>query len=304
MELAEAHIADAGLRMRILGLAWDRLSRWMDATIDGLVAVYQDERDRWLRGAIARRAELVESILAGRDVDLAHAETVLGHNLRDHQTAFTVRALDRETSGADLGHLEELAGDLATALGGARAFTVPSGANGLWGWVASPKPSDRRALLGWPGTPLTAQVAVGRSIPGVAGFRRSHREAVAAQRAAVALRSPAPLTRYEDVELVSLVSPDPDATRAFIAAELGDLAAPGPRHQRLRETGLGFLQSNANATATASLLGVHRNTVRNRVLRIEEILGRPLEVSRVQLQLALHLAVRVDLDRLRSGSVA
>jgi DNA-binding PucR family transcriptional regulator len=299
MDLAEARIADAGLRMRVLHVAWERLSRWMDSTIDGLVQVYQDERDRWLRGALARRAEVVKTILEGHDIDLAHAETILGHNLRYYQTAFTVRATERESPGSEL-DLEGLAGDLAAALGGARAFTVPSGANGLWGWVASPQPPDRSALAGWPSRHLAALVAVGRSIPGVEGFRRSHRDAVAAQRAAVTLRSPATLTRYEDVELVSLLSTDPETMRAFVADELGELAAPGPRHQRLRETGLAFLQSNANATATAGLLGVHRNTVHNRVTRIEEILRRPLDPSRVQLQLALLLAVHVDPDRLRS----
>jgi hypothetical protein len=100
MDGAEAEIDDDGLRMQVLRVLWERLSRWMDFIIDQLVNVYQEERDRWLRGALARRAEIVETILAGDDVAVEHASAILGHDLEQHQTGFTIRAAHRETAGS------------------------------------------------------------------------------------------------------------------------------------------------------------------------------------------------------------
>jgi DNA-binding PucR family transcriptional regulator len=41
--------------------------------------------------------------------------------------------------------------------------------------------------------------------------------------------------------------------------------------------------------ATAELLMLHEHTVRNRLQRIEKILGRPLTEQRVELQVALRI---------------
>lgn len=300
MQVAEAEIDDAGLRMRVLDLMWERLSRWLDVLMDRLVGVHQDERERWIRGALARRTELVGAILAGEDVAIDGAQAILGHKLHEHQTAFTVRVVDREVHGSTLALLEGVATDLALAVGAGRAFTMPSGANGLWGWLATPSAVDRTALKGFLTGHSTVRIAVGRSGPGLAGFRRSHREAVAAQRSAATARVAGGLTLYEDVELVSLLSADPEGMRAFMSAELGRLAHPEPGYDRLRETALAFLQCNENATATAQTLRVHRNTVRNRIARVETMLGRPLDAAGVGLELALMLAGQID--RAQPGS--
>jgi DNA-binding PucR family transcriptional regulator len=153
--------------------------------------------------------------------------------------------------------------------------------------------------------PLVAQwpeirIAVGRSGRGIDGFRRSHREAVTAQRAAAAARRPPALTLYESVELVSLLAADAEGMRAFVASELGPRIGSAKDSGRLTETALTFLQCSGNRSATARRLGVHRNTVRNRVIRAEELLSRTLDPQNVALQLALTLLVFVHPDRLRA----
>ena len=189
-----------------------------------------------------------------------------------------------------MGALEQVAAELAAGLGARRAFTIPSGAHALWAWVATPVPPDRTAL-----GPLAARyprirVAVGRSAKGIGGFRRTHREAVKAQQTAAAAGSLGGLTLYEDVELIALLAADAEGMQAFVASELGTaMAAPGRRAAHLLDTALAFLRCNGNASATAQLLGIHRNTVRNRLIRTEELLGRALEVPNVRLELALAL---------------
>lgn len=70
--------------------------------------------------------------------------------------------------------------------------------------------------------------------------------------------------------------------------------------KRVSEWYPGSLRCGGNSSATAQLLGVHRNTVRNRVTRAEELLGRPLEPRNVALQLALQLRVEIDPAELRA----
>jgi hypothetical protein len=289
MNTSETEIADASLRMRVLAVVWERLSRWMDFIIDQLVDVYQEERDRWFRGALARRAEVVEAILAGDEVPVDHASAVLGHDLAQHQTCLTIRAVERDMGAAGIGVLEEIAAELAHRLGARRAFTMPSGAHALWAWVATPAPPDRAVLVDAVATWPRIAVAIGRPAKGIEGFRRSHREAVKAQQTAAEALAQRPLTLYEDVELISMLRADPEAMQAFVASELDPALGAAKGSARVLETALAFLRANGNASATAQQLGIHRNTVRNRLTRAEELLGQPIEPPNVRLQLALAL---------------
>jgi DNA-binding PucR family transcriptional regulator len=134
-------------------------------------------------------------------------------------------------------------------------------------------------------------VAVGRPGHGLDGFRRSHAEALEAARvAALAGGAAAAVTRYERVELVSLLASDFPRARAFVAARLGPLAAAIEPAARLRETVLAFLAANGSATRAAKELYVHHNTVAYRVKRAEELLGRNVSDEPVELTCALTLA--------------
>jgi hypothetical protein len=57
---------------------------------------------------------------------------------------------------------------------------------------------------------------------------------------------------------------------------------------RLRETLLTWLATGSHVSA-AALLGVHENTIRNRVHQAEELLGVALHQRRIELQVALRL---------------
>ena len=57
--------------------------------------------------------------------------------------------------------------------------------------------------------------------------------------------------------------------------------------ERLRETARAFLVTGGSHTAAAEMLHLHKNTVQYRVQRVEELLGRPLRESRLEVELAL-----------------
>ena len=98
------------------------------------------------------------------------------------------------------------------------------------------------------------------------------------------------MTRYERVELVSLLAGDFPRAKAFVARRLGPLASPGEPAERLRETVLAFLTAGGSATRVAKQLFVHQNTVAYRVKRAEELLGRRVTDDPVELECALTLA--------------
>ena len=99
------------------------------------------------------------------------------------------------------------------------------------------------------------------------------------------------VTSYAPVELVSLLASDLPRARSFVASQLGPLGATGGTAERLRETVLAFLVSGGSPTRVAEELFVQKNTVADRIRRAEEMLGRPVNESPVELEAALTLAL-------------
>ena len=134
-------------------------------------------------------------------------------------------------------------------------------------------------------------VALGQIGKGIAGFRRSHEEAVLARRVHQ-LRQPASgsCVRFDDVALDVLLMQNPAEASRFVKQQLGELADDTDAASRLRATVAVFLQENASFLHAARRLGVHENTVAYRIRRAEELLGRELKTSQVELQTALRLA--------------
>jgi len=82
---------------------------------------------------------------------------------------------------------------------------------------------------------------------------------------------------------------------------LGDLARDDDGMARLRETVRIFLETGGSFTDAATRLHLHKNTVHYRVRKAEEIRGRPLTDSRLDVEVALvacqQLGNRVLRDR-------
>jgi DNA-binding PucR family transcriptional regulator len=305
MATATLRIPDADVRAEALMRLWDLLSRWLDSQLSQLSEIYEAERDRFIRGAMARRIEIVNSILSEDSIDTDRAERILGHDLHRRQTGLVLWTADAESSGDDLSSLERLALDLAASVGASRPLLVPSGAGSLWAWLATGDVLEAGAFASAQGLQNgRLRVALGRTAPGVLGFRQSHWEALAAQRIALAVKPSAPLTSYADAELLALVSQDPVAARALVAHELASLTGADRTRRILRETALAYLQNGGNAAAAARTLRIHKNTVHYRLHHTEELLGRPLEPGNIKLQLALELVQAFGHDLAALGGYA
>ncbi|MBF6216570.1 helix-turn-helix domain-containing protein [Nocardia abscessus] len=298
-EVVEQRRTTPELERVVLLRLFERATKWISTSVELLTDTYMEEREQVLRAAINRRAETVRALLDGDDVDVEQASVRLGYRLSQQHLAFVLWTDEPtgEPAGAEAtGLLDRVAARLATSFGSARVLTVPSGASAMWAWAGSDD-VERAAELAAPGqlerlagAQVEAPVRVAFGVPaaGIAGFRRSHREAVAARQ--VAERAPAGgprVTGYRTVEIAYLAGADEAAMRGLVERELGALAGRDANAARLRATLHAYLRGHRSPEATAKALGVHKNTVRYRVQRIEQLLGYPIEERGFPLEIAL-----------------
>jgi DNA-binding PucR family transcriptional regulator len=95
------------------------------------------------------------------------------------------------------------------------------------------------------------------------------------------------MTSFADVAPLALMSGSTELTRAWVIETLGALADDDGHHSMLRDTLRVFLQESGSFVAAAERLTLHKNTVRYRVGKAEESLGRPVGEDRLQIELAL-----------------
>jgi hypothetical protein len=282
-EIADDLDAPPEVVVRALIEVWSYSVDWFAYSVEQLIGAYGEERERWLRGALTRRVRTVERILEGTPVDVDEASTQLGHQLRRHQTALALWYVEAPLDPDPMTPLEIAAQRIAGMLGAPRPLVVPAGPDAASAWLATERPPDLPADLAGLELPTGVRVAVGSPALGLAGFRDSHRDALAARDLADVV--PGPAIFHGDLAVVSLLSRDRDALAAFVARELGALGADDPAAARLRETVLAHFDGGVDAAAHR--LGIHRNTVRYRLNQAEELLGRPLAERRRELEIAL-----------------
>jgi DNA-binding PucR family transcriptional regulator len=87
-----------------------------------------------------------------------------------------------------------------------------------------------------------------------------------------------------------------------VLEELGPLSVDDDENARLRATLKVYLEENASRVAVSRRLGIHANTVANRVRACQELLGRDLGTRQVELQVALTLAETLGAAVLRETS--
>lgn len=282
MALAFELTSDPDELQELLDVSARSIFSFVDETLAGIAEQIERERDELTRGTHAQRLEVVSLILEGAPIGVERASSRLNYALDRPHTAAIVWS-DRPDVEASV--LEDAAEALGRAAG-ARPLTVVPSASALWVWVAGTGGVDaeavRRALADQPGV----HVALGPTVRGLAGFRRSHLDALATQRLMHRTAAPPPVASYDEVQVVALATQDEERADEFVARTLGDFATAPPE---LRETARVYLREQSNAARTARVLFTHRNTVLTRLARMEHLLPAPLEGRTLQVALALEV---------------
>lgn len=100
------------------------------------------------------------------------------------------------------------------------------------------------------------------------------------------------LVRYAAQPLAVLLASTPEIARWYAARVLGDAGEPNDDHAVLLETVRIWLDEAGSTSAAAERLFLHRNTVRYRLRRLEQVTGRDLTnpVDLAELHVALECA--------------
>ncbi|MFD4429606.1 PucR family transcriptional regulator [Nocardia sp. NPDC058497] len=263
---------------------FERSTTWLGLSVEALTGTFMAERERVLRDAINTRTELVHALLTGTEVDVDQASIGLGYRLSRRHLAFVLWT--GEAGGDEPGGLlDRAAARIATVLGATGLLTVAASASGLWAWAAIDDDAEIAERIARCEVAAPVRVAFGMPGAHVDGFVSSHREAVAARR--VAEQNEQAVTDYREVEIAYLAGVDTAAMRGLIARELRGLTGTDLVSTRLRATLHAYLRAQRSPEEAARLLGVHKNTVRYRIHRVEEILGHPVSERALALEIAL-----------------
>lgn len=135
-------------------------------------------------------------------------------------------------------------------------------------------------------------VGLGRGCRELGEFAMSYDQARAACELTLRGSATVPVVSADDLGIVPLASVPLDHLRSMVTDALGALIeADEQRGSDLVETLRVYLSHDRHLPATASALHVHYNTVRNRIARVEELLG--LDIRDVEARFRLEMALRM-----------
>lgn len=164
----------------------------------------------------------------------------------------------------------------------------------IWAWLGGRQPLgptqlERRLDEIWP---TQATLSFGEAAEGAAGWRLSHRQALAAL--PIAARNERGRARYSDVALLAAASQNDLLAASLRRMYLAPLQRERDGGQAARETLRAYLAAGGNVTSAANALGLSRRTVTSRLGAIERVLECPVGSVTAELETALRLE---ELDR-------
>ncbi|MDR6117339.1 DNA-binding PucR family transcriptional regulator [Aeromicrobium sp. SORGH_AS981] len=285
----------AELQILLETATWS-MSSFVERTVAAVDDLMATEREDVARAGRAEVRQAVELVLSGAEITAGRAESRLGYRLDSSHVAIIAWT---EQGEAGVSELETATRTIVH--GGRRALAVAPSSSTRWLWT--------------PGTELQAVVervqatarqhapvrfALGGPHSGIAGFRRSHREALRAQRFASGPASgERAVTVFDDVHLLSIMLSDQDEARDFVERVLGPFAGADAS---VIQTVAIFVESGCSVRETAARAFCHRNTVLRRLALARRDLPRPLEDNAVQVGVALRLVGHLERRAAAPGS--
>jgi PucR C-terminal helix-turn-helix domain/GGDEF-like domain len=260
------------------GAALKRMMRVQANLFDRVLAAvgeeHRTEQRRRLETSERRQVEWVQRLLEGELLDTA-------------ELAYDFEAVHLALVAKGTGLAEPLR-KLATALNRRLLLVCPTGQM-AWAWFGGrrePDPEDLAEALAAT-LPGEGHVSLGEPAQGLEGWRRTHRQALAAL--PIALRGPEPVVRYADVALLASVLQDELLVTSLREIYLEPLQVGRDRGEQAKQTLRAYLTAQCNISSTAAALGINRKTVASRLQAIEAVIGRPVSSCLTELEAALQV---------------
>jgi hypothetical protein len=270
-----------------------RISLLLFGQIDSFMDIasneYRQAKDDHAVTGSAARFDAVQRIVSGVDPpDRRSTERLLDYPLdAPRHLALVVWKPD---PGEDSGpSLRSTVDQIYRSLGATGpSLALPVGSHAMWSWRAleGAEPPSSRPDLRVDGR----RGAVGQVGAGLAGFRRSHRQARAVEQLVRRKQeSTCGVITHADVELPVLLTTDLAAAREFVARHLGPLAGDDPRMRELRQTLRCYLDHERSTNKVADEKHISRNTVTYRVQQAMRLCGYQQGTSPLRLHAALSI---------------
>jgi DNA-binding PucR family transcriptional regulator len=265
------------------GSALHDIRRTQELLLERITAVieheYHQERELLAHSPEQRRAEVVQSVLAGAVSadDLAELDY-------DIHTSWHVGLI---ATGIGAGKaLDELKAHF-----GRRVLAVL--VNGvLWAWLRSQTRHTENDIEHASIERARLSFGVGEPGLGLDGWRLTHDQAQAAL--AVALRRAHGVARYGDDRLLAAALENDTLARSLRQKYLTPLCSQRDGGAKLRRTLRTYIDLDCNATCAAQVLDVGRRAVKSRVNAAEKLIGCALSDCLAELDLALRLVGQLD----------
>ena len=299
LEFARNEINGAGLDPRMSLAVFERVTavtfRYVDWISQEVVVEYEREREGWLEHRNSVRAVRVREVLGATDVDLDAITSAIRYPMRRIHLGVVLWLSEETTPGDELARLERFLRELTESLQaqGSSLFVAADRVS-AWGWIplqpaaAETVVADIRQFVANHNDPPS--LALGSPLPGVEGFRRSHRQAKRGRNVVIAAGAdPASVVAASDpgFSAAALLSDDLDESRQWVQEVLGPLSSDTDNDARLRETLRVFLRGGASYKSASDLLHLHSNSIKYRVQRAIERRGRPIGDDRLDVEIAL-----------------
>ncbi|WP_406274382.1 DUF3556 domain-containing protein [Nocardia sp. NBC_00881] len=242
-----------------------------------VLGAYEAERSRWVNARGSVHSSTVHAVLSEDTADTTAFETETGYRLDQTHLALILWRPGQEKPGT-WNLLDTQARTLARGLRAeGPALVTAIDRRTAWAWLPF---GHRHPVIDT--TELHAMmdpadgVRLTVGLPGRArgGFRRSHRQAIAAYFVASVpgISSSHTIVGFGDpgVAVISLLAKDMDSTRAWVREVLGELAVDTDQAAALRSTLSTYYTTSESHVRTAQILTLHRNTVKYRVTKAIE----------------------------------
>jgi hypothetical protein len=261
--------------------------RYQDHAASRVAETHTRDLDALNRSRTHIRQGLVRDILRGEEDRLTASDlALLGHPLEGHHVAVLLPRTAEEVAA-------RLAESLRTAIAAHRSLVHPVTLTSTVLWLTRMDPWSVGSLAELSRQLVAADVEASFSAEhaGAAGLRVTFQEARAVEQVRSAWESSGvarTVVGHDDAGLEILLLENPDLARAFLRSELGPLADETAEARRLRDTLEASFRLGSHVAA-AEHLGLHEHTVRNRLARVEQLLGHPATERRTELQVAVRL---------------
>ena len=258
------------------------MDAWIGAATDAIV----EERRRVYLAEQVRIRSAIESLVTAEPVDVDAATRLLRIPLAGWHLSCAIGvppggAVERRAVDGIV-HL------FARIVGSERMLRYETSAGRVHVWVTTER-APRVPRVEDLHVPAPLLIGIGEPHPGVDGFRRTFLEASDALRLAASLGVDGGVS-YGDAALAIVLSQDEERARWFVEHELGDLAGDSPEMADMCNTLRTFFDTRMRIAPAAERLFLHRNTLINRLERIQTVLGHGVAERSAETQAALVLA--------------